>query len=91
MNISRFFLAYMMLVGIAAGALLVTVPQAGDFWIKPYFWILIAIALFDGGIMLSGRAVVVALTMNMRAIGFAIGALLVIAITMLAGSPAHLF
>ena len=44
----------MALVGIAAGAVLVAVPQAQDFFIKPYFWVLIAVGLFDVGAYLRG-------------------------------------
>ena len=36
-------------VGTILGAVLVAAPQAQDFWIKPYFWILIAVAVFDSG------------------------------------------
>ena len=39
----------------AAGAILVAAPQVQDFVIKPYFWVLIAVGLFDGGIYLLGR------------------------------------
>jgi hypothetical protein len=55
MTVDRIFFIYMVLVGIAAGAILVAAPQVQDFVIKPYFWILIAVGLFDGGIYLLGR------------------------------------
>ena len=47
MTIDRLFFGYMTLVGAAAGALLVAAPRAQDFLIKPYFWVVLAIVLFD--------------------------------------------
>lgn len=49
MTVDRIFFAYMVLIGIAAGAILVVAPQVQNFAIKPYFWVLIAVGLFDGG------------------------------------------
>jgi hypothetical protein len=49
MMLDRIFFGYMAAVGAILGAVLVAAPQAQDFWIKPYFWILIAVAVFDGG------------------------------------------
>ena len=46
---SDLFLLYMVLVGIVVGAILVAAPQVQDFAIKPYFSVLIAVGLFDGG------------------------------------------
>ena len=36
MTVDRIFFIYMVLVGIAAGAILVAAPQVQDFVIKPY-------------------------------------------------------
>ncbi|MGB6313719.1 MAG: hypothetical protein WBG13_14340 [Pseudolabrys sp.] len=49
MTVDRIFFAYMVLIGIATGAILVVAPQVQNFAIKPYFWVLIAVGLFDGG------------------------------------------
>ncbi|HEY6023915.1 MAG TPA: hypothetical protein VIV34_07015 [Pseudolabrys sp.] len=88
MTLDRIFFGYMALVGIAAGATLVTVPQVHDFVVKPYFWILIAVGLFDGGVYLIGRnAPGTMLTMNTRLLGFVVGIVLMVAIPMLAGAP----
>ncbi len=92
MTMDRLFYAYMALVGIAAGAILVAAPQVQDFVIKPYFWILIATGLFDAGVYLSRRnAPGPMLTMNVRAIGFVIGIVLMVAIALLAGVPVRFF
>lgn len=88
MTLNWIFLGYMALVGVAAGAILVAAPQVQDFVIKPYFWILIAVGLFDGGVYLLARTAPASmLTMNMRLIGFGIGIVLMVAIPMLAGAP----
>jgi len=55
MTVDRIFFVYMVLVGIAAGAILVAAPQVQNCAIKPYFWVLIAVGLFDGGLYLLGR------------------------------------
>ena len=90
MTIDRVFYGYMALVGVVIGAILVAVPQVGDFVIKPYFWVLIAVGLFEGGISLYRRnAPGAPLTMQARMIGFAIGIALMVVVPMLAGSPAR--
>jgi uncharacterized membrane protein HdeD (DUF308 family) len=92
MTIDRLFFGYMTLVGLAAGALLVAVPAAQDFFIKPYFWVLIAVGLFDGGVYLLGRNAPGAfLMMNARLLGFVIGVVLMVAIPALAGAPVKFF
>jgi len=45
----------MVLTGAFAGLALVVAPQLQNSVIKPYFWILIAVGLFDGGNYLLGR------------------------------------
>lgn len=90
MRLDRIFFGYMALAGAAAGALLVAAPQVQDFVIKPYFWILLAVGLFDVAAYLRGRnAPGTMLTMNARLIGFGIGIVLLVAIPMLAGTPAR--
>lgn len=88
MSLDRIFFGYMMLVGIATGAVLVAAPRVQDFAVKPYFWILIAVGLFDVAVYaVKGTAPARTLTMNARLIGFAIGIALMVAIPVLAGSP----
>ena len=45
MTIDRVFYGYMLLIGVLVGVILVAAPQVGDFVIKPYFWVLIAVGL----------------------------------------------
>jgi hypothetical protein len=88
MTLSRVFFGYMALAGAATGAILVAAPHVQDFAVKPYFWVLIAVGLFDGGIYLFARTSPTAmLTMNSRLIGFGIGIALMVAIPLLAGAP----
>lgn len=88
MALNKIFFGYMALTGAAAGAIIVAAPHVQDFALKPYFWILIAVGLFDGGIYLVARtAPATMLTMNTRLIGFGIGMALMVAIPLLAGAP----
>ena len=92
MTMDRLFFGYMALAGIAAGALLVAAPQWQEFWIKPYFWIIIAVVLFDLTVYLRWRnAPETMLSMNARLIGFVIGIVLLVAIPTLAGAPVRFF
>ena len=92
MTLDRIFYGYMALAGAAAGVLLVAAPQLQNFWIKPYFWVVIAVVLFDAGVYLIWRnAPETMLTMNARLLGFVIGIVLLVAIPTLTGSPARFF
>lgn len=92
MILDRIFFGYMALAGIALGTLLVVAPHVQDFWIKPYFWILIAVAVFDGGSYLYGRnAPGTMIGMPARLLGFVIGILLMVSIPTLAGAPVRFF
>jgi hypothetical protein len=92
MTTDRIFFAYMVLVGAATGALLLAAPQLQDFAVKPYFWILIAVALFEVGAYLRGRnAPGTVLAMHARLLGFVIGIVLMVVIPMLAGAPMRFF
>ena len=88
MSLDRIFFAYMALVGASTGAILVAAPYVQDFVVKPYFWILIAVGVFDVAIYaVRGVAPAKTLTMNVRLIGFGIGIALMVAIPVLAGAP----
>lgn len=92
MTLDRLFFLYMALVGAGSGAVLVAAPQLQDVWIKPYFWVLIAVVLFDLGAYLLGRnAPGTMLTMNARLLGFVIGVVLMVTVPTLAGAPVKFF
>jgi hypothetical protein len=88
----KIFFDDMALIGISTGAILVAAPGIDGFLIKPYFWVLIAVVLFDGGAYLhGGNAPGTMLTMHARLLGFVIGIVLMVEIPMLAGSPVRFF
>lgn len=89
----RIFFGYMAVVGILTGVILIISPGAGDGWFKPYFWVLIAVALFDGAALLLRQAGQSAAWVSMEAklLGFVIGIVLMVAIPSFAGSPARFF
>jgi hypothetical protein len=89
-TIDRMFFGYMAVVGISAGAILVALPSAGDSWFKPYFWVLLAVALFDG-VALLRRQPGTALSIEARLLGFVIGIVLMVSVPTLAGSSARFF
>jgi len=92
MTMDRLFFGYMALVGAAAGAILVAVPRAQEFFIKPYFWVMIAVALFDLAAYLRARnAPGTMLAMNARLLGFVIGVVLMVVIPTFAGAPVRFF
>jgi hypothetical protein len=88
MTIDRIFFGYMTLIGLAAGAILATVPKAQSFPLAPYFWILIAAGLFEGASFLLRRGAPM-LTGVQRLIGFGIGIALMVAVAWAAGAPVH--
>ena len=83
----------MALVGMLTGATIVAAPSVGDSWFKPYFWVLIAVALFDGAVFLlrQSNPSITAVLMEAKLLGFVIGIVLMVAIPTLAGSPARFF
>ena len=92
MTLDRLFFLYMALVGAGSGAVLVAAPRLQDVWIKPYFWVVIAVVLFDGGVYLMRRnAPGAMLSMNARLLGFVIGVVLLVAVPTLAGAPVRFF
>ncbi|MBX9829965.1 MAG: hypothetical protein K2Y27_33860 [Xanthobacteraceae bacterium] len=91
MTVDRIFFGYMALVGLAGGALLVAYPAVGDFWLKPYFWVLIAVGVFDVGAVLRGQAPGSMLTMQARLLGFVIGVVALVVVPTLAGSAVKFF
>ena len=89
MKLNHIFLAFMALVGIAAGAALVIKPELRDARIMPYFWVLIAMALFELGMY--ARLGGVFIGIEVRLLGFVLAILLMIGVPILAGSPGRLF
>ena len=88
MSIGQIFYAYMGLVGLATGAVLIAVPAEHEFFVAPYFWILISIALFEVGTSLVRRTAASAvLNMPERLIGLGVGITAMVAIPLITGAP----
>ena len=82
----------MAVIGIVAGVVLVVAPQTGDFIIKPYFWVLLAVGAFDLFLYLYKRTVPeMILGMDARLLGFVIGVVAMVVIPSISGSPAKFF
>jgi hypothetical protein len=92
MTVNRLFVGYMALVGLVVGGVLVAAPHLGDYWLKPYFWVLIAAFVFDGAVAFRAQSVPgLRLEMEWRLGGFAVGIALMIFVLYLTGSPAKYF
>ena len=91
-TINRIFLGFMIVAGLGAGALLVARPELREFRVSPYFWILIAMALFEFAAFARGRgAPGTTIAMEIRLLGFVLAVVLMVAVPILAGSPGRLF
>jgi hypothetical protein len=92
MTLDKIYYGYMALIGIAAGIVLVALPQRQGYYIAPFFWVLIAAALFELGTFIVRRAGPGSvLTPAARLIGFVLGLLLMLAITLIAGVSVNFF
>jgi hypothetical protein len=92
MTINRLFIAFMCLVGAAVGIILVLRPESRDFRVPPYFWVLIAMALFELITFARGRgAAGTVVAMEARLCGFVLAIVLMVAIPIVTGLPARLF
>jgi len=90
--INRLFLGFMILAGLAPGAVLVARPEVRDFRIPPYFWVLIAMAVFEFAAYARGRgAPGTTVGMEVRLLGFVLAVVLMVVIPVLAGSSGRLF
>lgn len=92
MSINHIFFAFMVVVGAAVGVALVVAPDLRNFRISPYFWVLIAMAIFELLAFVRGRgAPGTQVTMDARLLGFVLAIVLMVVIPIVAGSPAKLF
>jgi hypothetical protein len=87
MSIDRIMIGYAILVGTVVGAILVVVPQAREFRVPPYFWVLAAIAAFDIVAYLHGRGAPGTMAgMDARLAGFVLAVVLMVGIPVLLGA-----
>ncbi len=91
-DVNRLFLLFMGIVGAAVGLILVLVPHSRDFRLPPYFWVLIAMAVFELVVFARARGSAGTLvTMEARIAGFVLAIVLMIAIPAAFGLPVSLF
>ena len=92
MTINHLFLAFMAVVGAAVGIILVVKPETRDFRVSPYFWVLLAMGLFELLAFARGRgAPGTAVTMDVRVSGFLMAIVLMVVIPIVSGSSTRLF
>ena len=88
MTIDRIFIVFMTLCGLIIAGLVMFFPRSSDFFIPPYFWVLIPMALFEAIAFARNRgAPGPVITMETRLIGFVIAIALMLVIPYLAGQP----
>jgi drug/metabolite transporter (DMT)-like permease len=89
MNLDYLFFGFMAVVGAVCGAIVVAVPKAQDFVIAPYFWVLIAMALFDLAIVArrQSRPEVPMLSTPARLLGLIVGVGLMLVVASAGGAP----
>jgi hypothetical protein len=91
-TIDRIFLAFMAVAGAVTGFVLVARPEMRDSRVSPYFWVLIAMALFELVAYARGRgAPGTTVSVEARLFGFVLVIVLMVIIPILAGSPGRLF
>jgi len=92
MDISRIFLVFAGVVGLAVGGTIVLFPQSRNFAVAPYFWVLIAFGVFELlAFVRAGSAVGPPISAQTRIIGFVIALALMVLIPVAAGMPLKIF
>jgi uncharacterized membrane protein HdeD (DUF308 family) len=91
MTIDRIFLAFMGLVGVAIGVILVAAPETRDYRVPPYYWVLIAMAVFELIAFARARgAPGTMITMQARLLGLLLAVVVMVLVPILAGSSGRL-
>lgn len=71
MAINRIFLSYMAVAGVGIGVILVIAPEARNFRVPPYFWILALMIAFELTAYIYGRGTPgTVIRMDVRLFGF---------------------
>ena len=70
-RIDWIFFGFCLVCGLVAGTISVMVPESGAMAVSPYFWVLIAVALFETVVIfMRGFEYGPPLTMRTRVLGF---------------------
>lgn len=85
MTINHIFLTFMLVVGAAVGVIVTLRPETREFRVAPYFWVLIAMAAFEGINFARARGAPGSMVgMDVRLAGFVLGIVLMVVIPLLA-------
>jgi hypothetical protein len=88
LTLDKIFYLYAAAAGLVAGLLWVQVPATRDFVIPPFFWIVLAIGLFEVGNALVPRGDRAPVISHLaRVAGLCIGLAVMGAVTLYAGAP----
>ena len=88
MTIDRIFIAFMTVCGLATAGALILFPQSREFRVAPYFWVLIAMVVFEGiAFAFTRGALGTVITMESRLIGFVVAIALMLLVPYVAGLP----
>jgi hypothetical protein len=91
LKFDHIFLVFMAVCGVVAGGILVAAPQSAKFMVPPYFWLLIAMLVFEGiAHWRIGGNLGSLISMEFRLIGLLVGIALMFAIPYFAGAPVSL-
>jgi uncharacterized membrane protein HdeD (DUF308 family) len=86
MKIDHILIGFMSAVGVAVGIALTLRPELKDFRISPYFWVLIAMAVFElANVVRTQMAPGSIISMEARLFAFVFAIVLMVAIPLLAG------
>jgi len=79
------------LVGVAIGVILVAAPETRDYRVPPYYWVLIAMAVFELIAFARARgAPGTMITMQARLLGLVLAVVVMVLVPILAGSSGRL-
>jgi hypothetical protein len=91
MTTDHIFIGFMGAVGFAAGAILIAMSETRDLSVPPYFWVLIAMGLFEITLFAFWRGVPGRMVSNgARLLGFVLAVVIMVVMPILAGSPGRL-
>jgi hypothetical protein len=91
-TINKLFLVFTAAVGLVIGLVLIQKPEARDFAVSPFFWVLLAMAVFELAAFARGQgALGSAIRMEVRLLGLVLAVGLMVIVPMMAGSPGRLF
>lgn len=91
MKLNHIVIVFMIVCGAVAGGIQIVAPQAAQFMLPPFFWLLMAMLVFEGITHWRlGGAPGSLISMEFRLIALFAGVAMMLAITYIAGVPVRL-